>query len=299
MQYPAFLIAGPTASGKSALALELARQRDAIVINADSRQIYQELRILTSRPDEQDQALCPHRLYGHVSARRRYSVGQWLRDLGRVLEEARRERRLAVVVGGTGLYFRAALEGLAEIPDVPVQVEERLRAELDRFGVAALHRRLAETDPEMAARLSPGDAQRVVRALAVGEATGRPLSAWQRTRRTAPLVDATRAGKIVLAPDRAALRERIAIRFREMVARGAMAEAVAFAALDLDSHLPATKTIGVRELVAAAQGVCSLEEAIERAITETRRYAKRQETWFRNQMPEWPRHRPGAPLPAV
>ncbi len=297
VQYSAFLIAGPTASGKSAMALDLARRTGGVVINADSMQVYRELRILTARPTDTDEAAVPHRLYGHVPAVSRYSVGRWLAELGAVLKDIRPAGRPAILVGGTGLYFKAATEGLVELPEIPAEIDEKWRFDLAESGPEALHRLLAERDPATAARLPTTDRQRIIRALAVHEATGRTLSDWQAEPLSPPVIDKATARKLVLAPDRAVLRQRIDTRLREMVLSGAMEEAVRLLDSGIDPELPAAKAIGVRELAAAARGEISLDAAITRAVTETRRYAKRQETWFRNQMADWERHEPGASPP--
>ena len=289
MQYSAVLIAGPTASGKSTLALQLAAAMSGIVINADAMQVYRELLVLTARPSAEDEALAPHRLYGHVAAAMRYSVGAWLADLAKVLAEARAAGRVPILVGGTGLYFKAATDGLVELPEVPAEIRASLKEKAEMLGLAGLHDMLVARDPIMAERLPPSDPQRIVRALEVLEATGRSLAEWQTTTPAAPLIDPATARKIVLDPEREVLRERIAERFRQMVDAGAIEEAARLAGLGLDPDLPAMKAIGVRELTAAARGETTLEDAIEKAITETRRYAKRQRTWFRHQMPDWER----------
>ncbi len=283
------LIAGPTASGKSRLALELAADEGGIIVNADSMQVYRELRVLTARPTQQDEAAVPHRLYGHVGAATRYSVGAWLADVAPVLDEARRERRPAIVVGGTGLYFKALTEGLAAMPAVPAEIREEVAREADGVETPALYARLAARDPESAAAIRPSDRARIVRALEVFAATGTPIAVWQRTGAAAPLVDAATARRLVLSPERAELHRRIAARAEAMVAAGALDEVRALAALDLDPALPAMKAIGVRELLAHLAGDSSLDEAVAAIATETRRYARRQLTWFRNQMADWER----------
>jgi tRNA dimethylallyltransferase len=282
------LIAGPTASGKSRLALELAADERGVIVNADSMQVYRELRVLTARPTEADEAAAPHRLYGHVPAATRYSVGAWLADVALILEEARRGGRPAIVVGGTGLYFKALREGLAAMPAVPAKVREEVAAEAEGVETPALHARLAALDPESAGLIRPSDRSRIVRALEVFAVTGMPIAVWQKTGAAKPLVDAAQARRLVLSPDRAELHRRIATRAEAMVAGGALDEVRALAALDLDPAMPAMKAIGVRELRDHLAGKTSRTETVAAIATETRRYARRQLTWFRNQMADWP-----------
>lgn len=284
----AVLIAGPTASGKSALAMAVAEASGGVVVDADSMQVYRELRILTARPSEADEARVPHRLYGHVAAAEGYTVARWLGDVGRALGELEADGRPAILVGGTGLYFTALTQGLSEIPPIPEEVRSFWRARGEAVEAEVLHAELAARDPETAARLLPSDRQRVLRALEVFEGTGQPLAVWQAGR-SAPLLPAEATVRLVVAPERALLHRRIAERFHGMAASGGLAEARAFAGLRLDPALPAMKAIGVPEMIAAAIGARPVDEAVEAAITATRRYAKRQETWFRNQMPDWPR----------
>jgi tRNA dimethylallyltransferase len=280
------LIAGPTASGKSALALAVAEKLDGVVINADSMQVYAELQILTARPSRQDEARAPHRLYGHVPLTGGYSVGRWLEDVEPVLAEVRQSGRPAIVTGGTGLYFKALTEGLSPMPYVPQAVRAALRARLAEEGAGALEAELANRDPEAAAVIRPGDAQRLVRALEVLEASGMRWSQWRRQDRLGALVDA-RATRIVLWPDRAELRARIDSRVDRMLAAGAIEEARRVAAMNPDPALPGYRAHGLRPLIAHLRGDLSLNEAIERTRAETRRYAKRQFTWLRHQMAGW------------
>ncbi|MQT11297.1 tRNA (adenosine(37)-N6)-dimethylallyltransferase MiaA [Segnochrobactrum spirostomi] len=284
----AILIAGPTASGKSALAVGLAEAIGGIVVNADSMQVYRELRLLSARPEATDEARAPHALYGHVPAAEPYSVARWLDEVLAVLAAARAENRPAIVVGGTGLYFEALTCGLSPIPEIPDDVRVFWRAEAERVGAGGLHAMLEVRDPAMAARLEPADTQRLTRALEVLDGTGRSLRDWQAVVPEPPLAPGTYR-TLVLAPDRGWLHGRIARRFAGMVEAGGVAEAVAFAALGLAPDQPATRAIGVAPLAAASRGEIDLREAIERAVIETRRYAKRQETWFRNRMAAWPR----------
>ncbi|MCW5730280.1 MAG: tRNA (adenosine(37)-N6)-dimethylallyltransferase MiaA [Alphaproteobacteria bacterium] len=274
------LVAGPTASGKSALALRLARAFDGVVINADSMQVYRGLPILTAQPDEIARAAAPHRLYGVLDAGEACSVARW-RDMALAeIERAGAAGRLAVLVGGTGLYLRALLQGLAELPEIPAGIRDEARRFVAEAGPAAAHAWLAGKDPETAAGLAPGDRQRLARAIEVLRATSRGLRAWQRDARPAPELH---AGTILLMPPRAVLRERCDARFRNMVEAGALREVAAIMARGLDPSLPAMKVLGLRELASHLAGDCGLDEAVVRAQAATRRYAKRQTTWFRHQ----------------
>jgi tRNA dimethylallyltransferase len=285
----AVLIAGPTASGKSALALDYARRLGGVVVNADSMQVYGMLRLLTARPSDDDMAAAPHLLYGHVDPGVAYSTGAWLRDVKALADGGAFEGRPPVFVGGTGLYFKALTDGLSAMPDVPADLRTGWRNRLAAEGAAALHSILAERDPEAAKALRPGDGQRIVRALEVLDASGRSIRTWQGERGK-PLLDVASAQRIVIEPDRAELALRIERRFDGMVAAGAMEEARAFARLSLPASVPAAKAIGLRELLAADAGDVSLAAAIDQAKTATRQYAKRQMTWFRNQLGErWAR----------
>lgn len=285
----AVLIAGPTASGKSALALDLAEEFHGVVVNADSMQIYEGLRIVTARPNGQEEARAPHRLYGHVDPGRPFSVADWLADAETALAEIRAEGRLPIFVGGTGLYFEALTRGLAAVPEIPREVRAHWRAEAERVGASGLHAALARRDPAMAERLRPSDTQRLTRALEVIEATGRSLADWQAAPHSTPLVAAEAAVRIVLEPERAELHRRIARRFEAMVAEGAVEEAAAFVARGLSPEMPAMRAIGVAALADVAAGRISLAAGIERGIVETRQYAKRQSTWFRGRMGDWTR----------
>jgi tRNA dimethylallyltransferase len=282
-----WLIAGPTASGKSALALKLAQMTGGELINADSMQLYADLQVLTARPPREETLLVPHHLYGVADAADGWSVGRWLEAARAVLADVARWRRPAIVVGGTGLYFRALTRGLADMPAVPRTVTARLTEEYARTGELALRPRLAAVDPEAAARIARGDRQRLVRALAVAEATGRPLSAWQADTETLLGPDDYRA--LVLEPPRAALYAACDARLAAMFEAGAIEEVRALAARGLDPALPAMKAVGVREIIAHLEGRISRQEALARSQQETRRYAKRQLTWLRNQTPAWPR----------
>ncbi len=279
----AILIAGPTASGKSALALRMARETGGFVVNADSMQVYGVLDRLTARPDADDLAAAEHHLYGHVPPSAAYSTGKWLADVAALLSRHDLSGRTPVFVGGTGLYFRALTGGLSQMPEVGDDVRTYWRGRMGREGATALHGVLAARDPGMAAILRPTDSQRIVRALEVFDATGKSLLDWQGGDGTA-LVDAASARRIVLRPERGWLQERIARRFASMWDHGALEEVKALLTLNLDPALPAMKAIGVREIAAFLGGEMTRTEATERAIIATRQYAKRQSTWFRNQL---------------
>jgi tRNA dimethylallyltransferase len=282
MRFDAVLIAGPTASGKSREALALAQEIDGVVINADSMQVYREAPILTAQPSDADKALAPHLLYGHIRARDVYSVGRWREDAIAALAQA--GGRTPIFVGGTGMYFSALTDGLADIPPTPDAVREEARALLQEIGVERLHARLAERDPLTASKLRPSDPQRVLRAYEVFEATGRPLVEWQEAP-AAPVLKDAKIAAFVLDPPRPELRARIAARFEAMVERGGLEEAAALAGLD--PALPAAKLLGLRPLQALAAGELGKGAALEAAITATRQFAKRQMTWFRHRMPHY------------
>jgi tRNA dimethylallyltransferase len=284
------LIAGPTASGKSRLAIDLAQRLGGAVVNADSMQVYRELRVLTARPSAEDEALAPHRLYGHVPAAERYSVGRWLADLADVLAEVRGAGLQPIIVGGTGLYFNALTRGLAAVAPIPADVRAAVRRESEGVPSEALHARLASVDAEGAAANRAGDRARILRALDVVTATGRSLTEWRRTSAAPPLVDPHSARKIILSPDRMLLHDRIAARAAQIIREGAAAEVEALVRLTIDAELPAMKAIGVRELIDHHAGKLAPDETLAAIRTETRRYAKRQMTWFRNQMSDWPRY---------
>jgi tRNA dimethylallyltransferase len=284
MKVDAVLIAGPTASGKSAAALALAEEIGGVVVNADSMQVYREAPILTAQPSAADQARVPHLLYGHVSAHQAWSTGLWRDSAAIALAEARAMQRVPIFVGGTGLYFMALTDGLVDIPPTPPEIRDAARALLDDIGVEALHARLNERDPLTASKLRPSDPQRVLRAFEVFEATGRPLAQWQDAPAEALLTDA-RIAAFVLDPPRAEVRRRIATRFEAMVDEGGLDEARALEGLD--PTLPAAKLLGLRPLQALAAGTLTRGEALDAAITATRQFAKRQMTWFRHRMPHY------------
>jgi len=280
----AILIAGPTASGKSAAALALAEAIGGAVVNADSMQVYAEARILTARPSEEDMARAPHLLYGHVSVREPYSAGRYQTDAARAMSDARQAGCIPIFTGGTGLYFGVLTDGIADMPAVPAAIREAVRTRREAIGAEAFHAELAARDPETTAKLKIGDTQRTLRAYEVFEATGRPLSAWQREMGKSVL-DGLKLARFVISPPRDVLRARIDARFDAMLAASAMAEAAVLA--DLDPALPAAKILGRRELLAVQAGELSLEEAAARAKAATRQYAKRQVTWFRHRMVDW------------
>jgi tRNA dimethylallyltransferase len=288
----AVLIAGPTASGKSALALELAQKTGGVVINTDSMQVYRDLRILTARPTLAEEAQAPHRLYGHVDAAINFSAGAWVSDAAKVLAEARSQNRLPIFTGGSGLYFKALTRGLSAVPPISAEVREQVRARLERDGVEALHAELARKDPLSAERLKPRDRARIARALEVVEATGRSLTDWHREG-LPPLLPPGEFSALFLAPEREELYERIDARFDAMLGAGALEEVAALAARNLDPLLPAMKAHGVPALIRHLRGEITREEAAEIGRADTRHYAKRQFTWFRHQLREFEWVKPG------
>ncbi|MCJ2014590.1 tRNA (adenosine(37)-N6)-dimethylallyltransferase MiaA [Methylobacterium sp. J-076] len=279
----AVLIAGPTASGKSALASRIAREQGGVVVNTDSMQVYSDLRVLTARPDAAEEAAVPHRLYGHVDGATNYSLGHFARDVAALLDSL--GGRLPVFVGGTGLYFRALEQGFSELPPVPEEIRAEIRREAEGRPTEALHADLALRDPGGAARLRPSDRMRVMRALEILAATGRPIASFYGDPVPGPLAGLN-LKKIFLAPDRALLRARIDARFRTMIAAGALDEVAALRRRRLDPMLPVMRAHGVPGLIAHLDGSLSLEDAIARGQADTRAYAKRQVTWFRHQMGE-------------
>jgi len=282
----AVLIAGPTASGKSAFALELAQETGGVVINTDSMQVYRDLRIITARPTGEEEARVPHRLYGHVDAAVNFSAGAWVADAAIVLAEARAEKRPPIFVGGSGLYFKALTRGLSAVPPIPAEVRDSVRAKLERDGVEALHAELVRRDSVAAERLKPRDRTRVARALEVVEATGRSLTDWHRDG-LPPLLPRSEFSALFLAPEREQLYARIDARFDAMLGAGALEEVAALAARKLDPLLPAMKAHGVPALIRHIEGEISIEEAAVIGRADTRHYAKRQFTWFRHQLPEF------------
>jgi tRNA dimethylallyltransferase len=294
----AVLIAGPTASGKSALALELAAATGGVVINADSMQIYRDLRVITARPTPAEEARVPHRLYGEVDAAINFSAGAWVTAAAAILEDARAQNRRPIFAGGSGLYFKALMRGLSAVPPIPGEIREGVRARLERDGVEALHTELAQRDPVSAGRLKPRDRTRIARALEVIEATGRSLTDWHRDG-VLPLLPPGSFSALFLEPEREELYARIDARFDAMLAAGALEEVAALAARQLDPLLPAMKAHGVPALIRHLRGEITLDEAAAIGRADTRHYAKRQFTWFRHQLPEFEWTTPGSARDAL
>ncbi len=282
----AVLIAGPTASGKSALALRLAQTAGGVVINTDSMQVYRDLRVLTARPTPEEEARVPHRLYGHVDAAVNFSAGAWVADAAGTLAAARAQNLRPIFVGGSGLYFKALTRGLSAVPPIPSEIRDGVRARLQRDGVEALHAELMRLDPASAERLKPRDRTRIARALEVVEATKRSLLDWHREGQP-PLLPPGSFRAVYLAPRRDALYARIDARFGAMLEAGALDEVAMLAARGLDPLLPAMKAHGVPALIRYLRGEIALDEAAEIGRADTRHYAKRQFTWFRHQLPEF------------
>lgn len=282
-----FLLAGPTASGKSAAAIQIAKALGGEIVGADSMQIYRDLPVLTARPSAEDEAAAPHHLVGVADAAEAWSVGRWLEAAKLVLQDLAARGRPAVVAGGTGLYFRALVQGLAETPPIPETARAAVEAEYDALGEAAVRAALKAVDPQAEGRIAPRDRQRLVRALAVARHTGRALSAWQAD--TAPVLRPGEWRGVVLEPPRQVLYARCDARLGAMIEHGALDELRAFLSRGLPDNAPLMKAVGVRELAASLRGEASLESAVEAARQATRNYAKRQLTWFRNQTPDWER----------
>lgn len=280
------LIAGPTASGKSALAIALARRLGGTVINVDSMQVYRDLRVLSARPTAAEESEAPHRLYGHVDGAVNHSAMRHVEEVARLLPDLAAVGSLPILVGGTGLYFKGLTEGFSPIPLVPDHVRAAFRERVADAETAALHRELAERDPAMAETLRPSDRMRIMRALEVVLATGRSLASFQGERVPGPLADA-KLLRLFVSPERAVVRERIDRRFEAMMGEGALGEVEALRDRGLDPLLPVMRAHGVPGLIGYLDGDVSLEEAIRRGQADTRAYAKRQMTWFRHQMEDW------------
>lgn len=289
MKRPAMIVlAGPTASGKSALALRAAQELDGTIINADSMQLYRDLHVLTARPGPEEERAVPHRLYGVLDPGDPGSAGRWLMLAGAEIERARADGRIPMVVGGTGLYLRALLAGIAPVPEISAVVRAEVRALHERLGGATFHVRLAERDPLIAARIGAGDPQRMMRAMEVLLATGRSLAEWQAMPRLRiALPGPVRA--MALVPPRERLNARLEERLRRMVGHGALEEVRRLLERGLDRSLPVMKAVAVPELAAHLRGEVDLETALARATAATRRYAKRQRTWLRHQLPAFER----------
>jgi tRNA dimethylallyltransferase len=294
----AVLIAGPTASGKSALALEVASRTGGVVINADSMQVYRDLRIITARPTDEEMARAPHRLYGHIGAEEIYSAGRWLREAEQEIASARTAGKVAIVIGGTGLYFSALLKGLSAVPEVSAEVRQQVRDLGDTKDNEALHAMLVARDPRTAEEIRVSDRQRVLRALEVVEATGIGLAEW-REEPGVPALNSRDYQAIFLETDRDALGKRIDARFEKMLEEGALGEVKRLKTRDLDPRMPALKAHGVPWLIKYLDGEMPLEEAAAQGKRDTRQYSKRQETWFRNQLPEFARVKPEKALEAL
>jgi len=292
------LIAGPTASGKSALAVAIAQRLGGTVVNADSMQVYRDLRVLSARPDAAEEAATPHRLYGHIDGSVNHSAARYAQDVAPLLAELAGAGSLPVLVGGTGLYFKALTEGLSPMPPVPDDVRSAFRARVEGIETALLHAELVERDPAMAERLRPSDRLRIMRALEVVLATGRSLASFQGERKPGPLGDC-RLLRLFVMPERDEVRARIDRRFEAMMAQGALDEVAALRERRLDPLLPVMRAHGVPGLIAHLDGQISLAEAVARGQADTRAYAKRQVTWFRHQMAGWHAVAPEAALSAA
>ncbi|MHC3127169.1 tRNA delta(2)-isopentenylpyrophosphate transferase [Brevundimonas sp. GN22] len=288
------LIAGPTASGKSRLALDLALESGAVIINADSQQLYADLDVLSARPSRADEALAEHRLYGVANAADGWSVGRWAEAALDEFAKARSQGRPSIIVGGTGLYFNALTKGLADIPEVPTSVRDHVQSHYDQIGEDAFRAELRAVDPESEQTIFPSDRQRLVRALSVYQASGESLSHWKAN--TRPLLHQHEWRGIIVEPERDVLYANCDHRVDIMLDTGAVEEVARLMARNLDAGLPAMKAVGVREIAAWLSGEMSREDATDAMKQATRNYAKRQLTWFRNQQRDWPRHIP-APRP--
>lgn len=280
------LIAGPTASGKSALALALARTSNGTIINADSMQVYRELSILTARPTANDEAAVPHRLYGHVGVADDYSVAHWLTDVRAAIADVREEGRVPIIVGGTGLYFMALTQGLSPIPAIPEEIRRHWRQAGLQTPAAELHSELRRRDPVTAERIRDSDRQRIVRALEVFDATGTPLAHWQDRPGTPVLGPGDYLGLVVDRP-RTDLYDRADRRFGEMIKEGVLDEAARIRSMQLKPDLPAMRALGLAALIACLEGRMTLDDASERVRRDTRHYIKRQVTWLRRNMIAW------------
>ena len=282
----AILIAGPTASGKSSIALHLAQELGGVIINADSMQVYKDLDIITARPGPAEREASPHALYGILDGADHFSVAAWLILAKAEAGKAWESGRIPIFTGGTGLYFKALTQGLVDLPEISEGVRGQLRQRLENEGIKALYRDLEAKDPETAGRLKPADKQRIIRALEVFEATGKPLSRWLRKTTEDPF-KGVEFVKICLLAGPEVLNRRIRARFHNMIEKGALREAANFAAKGIDRSRPVMKALGLRPLLRHLKGDISIDEAASLAVIETRQYAKRQRTWFRGQFSDW------------
>lgn len=280
---PVVIIAGPTACGKTELALQIAEEFDGEIVNADSMQVYKELRILTARPSDVEEARVPHHLFGCLPVSERCSAGMWLKMAQDVLADIHARGKLPIIAGGTGLYIKALTDGLASIPEVPTEVFEGVQSHFDEVGGERFKTELALVDPGASERLPASDRQRLIRAAAVFAATGQTLSDWQRAQTSEPGY-AARYGTVVLMPPREEIYDAINARFDQMMEQGAMAEAEAFAKLGIPGDLPSARAVGVAELLRVIRGEMTLEAAVTKAKTSSRNLAKRQITWFKRQI---------------
>ena len=287
MAQRALLIAGPTASGKTAMAIARSAEQRSLIINTDSMQVYDVLNVISARPNKDELAAAPHRLYGFVSPSVRFSTGAWLREVEALIQAEGADADLLIFVGGTGLYFDALINGFAEIPEVPQEVIQEVEELIQPLNAEERADLLADRDPKMAGRIQAADPQRVARAISVMEATNKSLADWQDAPNSPSIISGFDLEKIVLNPDRDVLRERIARRFELMMEGGAIDEVKAINALGLDASLPAMRAIGVPEISAYLNGELSREQATEKAIIASHQYAKRQRTWFRGRMKDW------------
>ena len=284
------IVSGPTASGKSRLALTLAQQHNGIIVNADALQVYRELRILTARPSIDDEAIIPYALYGHRSILENYAVTDWLHDIKPVLATAWHNGQMPIIVGGTGFYLQTLLHGISPVPDVPDIVRQETMQMYDTLGHDAFRAELAVVDPVLAASIKPNDRQRLVRALEVFHATGKPLSDWQAQPRDVIFPD-LQSRSILLQPPRDELYTRIDARFLDMIDQGAVAEARSIEELQPDPSLPGCKALGLTPLRRFVRNEINLQDAVKYGQTTSRQYAKRQMTWLRTQWTDSERHR--------
>lgn len=286
----ALFIAGPTASGKSALALKIAERDGGVIINADSMQVYRDLPVLTACPTMAEQMRIPHRLYGFMDGAEVCSAAFWAETAMAEMESAWLSNKLPILVGGTGMYFKVLLDGIAKIPEIPKEIRTAVRSECTKYGSDLMHARLVEADPVTAKRIAPGDSQRISRAIEVYRATGVPLSVWHKDTQPGPMAELDRQGRIekhVIMPEREELYHRCNKRFDLMIDAGVVAEIETLGARNLSPELPIMRALGVPSLLAYLSGGLSLQAASEEAKMQTRRFAKRQLTWLRNQFSDW------------